>query len=57
MVSVDYKENSTKVVVTTLLDRKPVTKVITYKDTKTTIVEVYKEGCKGPIETYVYGKV
>lgn len=57
MVSVDYKENSTKIVVTTLLDRKPVTKVITYKDTKTTIVEVYKEGCKNPIETYVYGKV
>ena len=57
MISVDYKENSTEIVVTTLLDKKPVTKVITYKATKTIIVEVYKEGCKGPIETYVYGKV
>jgi hypothetical protein len=40
VVSVDYKENSTEIVVTTLLDKKPVTKVITYKATKTIIIEV-----------------
>lgn len=57
MVSVDYSENANEITVTTFLDRKVVSKVITCKATKTTIIEVYKEGQSNPIETYVYGKV
>ena len=57
MVSVDYSENANEITVTTFLDRQVVSKVITCKATKTTVVEVYKEGQSKPMETYVYGKV
>lgn len=57
MVSVDYSENANEITVTTFLDRQVVSKVITCKATKTTVVEVYKEGQPKPMETYVYGKV
>ena len=57
MISVDYKEDTNKIVVTTLCKRKPITRTITDKVTQVTTIEVYKEGSKEPIERYVYNKV
>ena len=57
MITVDYKEDTNKIVVTTLCKRKPITRTITDKATQVTTIEVYKEGSKGPVETYVYDKV
>lgn len=52
-----YSEDSRQIVVTTFKNRKPVTKVITDKNTGLTTVEVYKEDVKFPIERYVYNRV
>ena len=57
MLTTQYSEDARKTVVTTLKDRKPVTKVTTDKITGLTTIEVYKEGVKFPIERYVHNKI
>lgn len=57
MLTTQYSEDARKIVITTFKDRKPVTKVITDKCTGLTAIEVYKEGVKFPIESYVYNRI
>lgn len=56
MISIDYKENSKRVVVTTLHGRKPMSRTVTDKATGITTIEVFKEGNPTPVETYVYNR-
>ena len=57
MVNVHYKETDKKVTVVTLQNRSPVVRTITDKRTGITVVEIYKEGNKKPVETFVYSDV
>lgn len=57
MITVQYNENAREIVVITLKNRKPVTKVTTDKASGLTTIEVFKEDVKFPIERYVYNRV
>lgn len=56
-ISTQYSETAREVIVTVYSNRRVVTKTITDKHTGLTIVEVYKEGVKAPVEKYVYNKI
>ena len=56
-ISTQYSENAREITVTVFRDRKPVTKTITDKTSGLTVVEVYKEDVKFPIEKYIYNRV
>ena len=53
-ISTQYSENSKEIVVTVFRDRKPVTKVVTCKNTKNTYVRVFTERSKTHIEEYLF---
>jgi hypothetical protein len=53
-ITVQYAENSKRTVITTFKGLKPVSKVITDKKTGQTTIEVYKEGRKEPLDTYLW---
>jgi hypothetical protein len=53
-ITVQYAENSKRTVITTFKGLKPVSKVITDKKTGQTTIEVYKEGHKEPLDTYLW---
>lgn len=55
-ISTEYHEDKRMIEVTVFRDRKPITKIYTDKATEITLTEVYKEGLKNPIETYVYNR-
>lgn len=55
-ITYQFSENSRYIIVTTFKNRKPVTKTIADKLTGSVVVEVYKEGVKTPVESYVYNK-
>lgn len=56
-LNVDYYEDSKIVSVTVLRKRKTVSKTITDKSTGVTTVNIYKEGVKKPVETYVFNNI
>lgn len=56
-LNVDYYEDSKIVSVTVLCKRKPISKTVTDKSTGITTINVYKEGSKKPVDTYVFNKV
>lgn len=54
-ISVDYAEKDGEVVVTTLCDRKPVTRVRYCKDSDAVLTDVFSPNdSKKPMEGYVY---
>ena len=57
VISTQYSETAREITVTVYRNRRVVNKTITDKTSGLTIVEVYKEGCKDPIEKYIYNKV
>lgn len=56
-ISAQYSENSKEIVVSAYKDRKLITRTVTNKSSGLTTVEVFKEGSKKPVETYVYNKI
>jgi len=56
-ISVDYHEDEKQIVVTTLCDKHPIVRTTTNKVTNVTTIEIYMEGCKKPVEYFVYTDV
>lgn len=56
-INTTYSENTTQILVTVCRGRAPIVKIVTDKNSKNTVVEVFKEYDKKPIETVVWNSV